>query len=292
VYTVKRIEGSNPFLSASSFQGKIMKKILKLLILINVFSNIFAGDGSSLEELGIRYVTFMQSVGEDDTTTYESQASRIFAESVVKIVNDKQILSTRTGLLAQLRRNREIAYPCIFTIQKTLCDADQKVCTVHFTWNSEKIGPHKTIVSLKFDENNQITEIDAVYNTAGTDLHSIADLARRYNEFQQSYGQSEDRNYSEIIEGLFSPNFQKIIKRKVEVANRDALETQLKGVRDVVGSWTIEVKDIIPSADNKKCTVRFVLNTPEAGSFDVLKVLSSKNGKTIDKVDELYDHIL
>ncbi|MCE2716902.1 MAG: hypothetical protein ACK4V2_06920 [Pseudomonadota bacterium] len=268
-----------------------MKKLLKFLILINVIANITASiERSALEELGRRYVTFMQSVG-GDITMYEARASEIFAEGVVKIVNDKQILSNRTELLAQLRRNREIAYPCIFTIQKTLCDTDQKVCTVHFTWDSEKMGLYKTIVSLKVDENNQITEIDAVYNTVGTDLHPISDLARKYNEFQQSYGQSEDKNYAEIIEGLFSPGFQKIVNREVKVDGRDSLDPQLKGVRDAVTSWTIDVKEIIPSADNKKCTVRFILRTPDKGNYDVLKVLSSENGITIDKVDEVFDII-
>ncbi len=268
-----------------------MKKILKLLILINVFANIFAGDRSSLEELGRRYVTFMQSVGEADTTTYEGQASGIFAESVVKIVNDKQILSTRTALLAQLRRNREIAYPCIFTIQKTLCDVDQKVCTVHFTWNSEKIGQHKTIVSLKFDENNQITEIDAVYNTAGTDLHSIADLARRYNEFQNDYGQGVSKDYNAIIESLFSSAFKKIANRTELVSERARLEQQLADVKAAAGNWTMREKSTIPSADNKQCVIWYVLETEKAGSFDVMAILRSSNGNQIDSIDEVYFQI-
>jgi len=233
----------------------------------------------------------MQTVGTAEISAYEAQVPEIFAESVVKIVNDKQILSNRAGLLAQLRRNREIAYPCIFTIQKTLCDADQRVCTVHFTWNSEKIGPHKTIVSLKFDENNQITEIDAVYNTAGTDLHSIADLARRYNEFQQSFGQSEDKNYPGIIEGLFSPGFQKIANTQILVNGRDNLESQLSGVRAAADGWTVLVKEIIPSANNEKCTIYYSLVSKKLGTFDVIAILTSSDRTHIDSVREVYSVI-
>lgn len=68
----------------------------------------------------------MQSLGEEGATTYESQAPEIFAEQVSKIVNDKQILTTRTELLAQLQSAREIAYPCTFTIQKIFCDVAKK----------------------------------------------------------------------------------------------------------------------------------------------------------------------
>jgi len=273
-----------------------VKNLIKLLIFINIFANISAASESlSLEALGRRYVAFMQSLGEEGATTYESQAPEIFAEQVSKIVNDRQILTARIELLKQLRDAREIAYPCTFTIQKIFCDVAKKACTIHFTWNSEKLGLHKTVVSLNFDENNLITEIDEVYNAAGIHLSNskkpIAELATAYNEFQHSYGQSEEKDYPAVIEKLFSPGFEKTANTQRLVNGRDNLEPQLSSVRAAAEGWNILVKEMIPSADNKKCIISYSLVSKKLGTFDIIAILTSSDGAHIDSVTEVYSVI-
>ncbi len=274
-------------------------KFLCVVILVGLMKQPFAaGDGTSsrLENLGKRYIQFMRDVGNlENEILYEDQATQLFTESVVKIVNGLTILSNRVALLAQLRDARAKAYPCVFDIKKILVDEQKKTCVISFTWNSEKLGLHTTMVFLKFDENGQITEIDEVYNAAGTHLNSsskpIKDLAIAYSAFQNSYGQSEDKNYQEIIEGLFSPGFRKIANNAILVSNRDGLESQLGGVRVAAGKWTMKEKKTIPSADNKQCVIWYVLETEKMKSFDVMAILSSSDGNKIDLIDEIYYQI-
>jgi hypothetical protein len=116
----------------------------------------------------------------------------------------------------------------------------------------------------------------------------MKNLAEAYNEFQKNYGQSVALDYGAIIEKLFSREFKKIANGAELVSKRENLEAQLAGVKDFAGEWTIEAKMIIPSACNKKCTIRYELSSEKAGRFDIMAVIGSEDGRKIDLVDEVF----
>jgi hypothetical protein len=70
-------------------------------------------------------------------------------------------------------------------------------------------------------------------------------------------------------------------------SERARLLPQLKGVKDFAGAWSIQSLEIIPSADNAKCTIRYYLNSEKAGQFEVIAILSAKVG-LIDRIEEVY----
>ncbi len=120
---------------------------------------------------------------------------------------------------------------------------------------------------------------------------TIANLAKAYNNFQNDYGQSTRQDYEEVIKALFSADLKKLANGQELVAKREGLGQQLAGVKAFAGNWTINEKLIIPSADNKQCTIRYVLSSEKAGQFDVIVVLTSADGKQIDAIDEIYYQI-
>ncbi len=117
---------------------------------------------------------------------------------------------------------------------------------------------------------------------------TIANLAKSYNNFQNEYGQSMRPDYEGVINELFSVDLKKVANGQELVAKRDGLGLQLAGVKAFAGKWTINANVIIPSIDNKQCTIRYILCSEKAGKFDVIAILSSANGKQIDAIDEIY----
>ncbi|MBX9585976.1 MAG: hypothetical protein K2X50_01845 [Gammaproteobacteria bacterium] len=116
---------------------------------------------------------------------------------------------------------------------------------------------------------------------------SIKVYAERYNEFQHQLGQGVEQDYEAIITELFSPEFKKTANGDVLVSNRSQLFSQCENCREMAGKWTIQSTDIIPSADNTQCTIRYLLTSEKAGQFDVIAIMTISNG-LIDRVDEVY----
>lgn len=120
---------------------------------------------------------------------------------------------------------------------------------------------------------------------------SIKNLAIRYNQFQNNFGshdfpQESEKASDHVIYELFAPDFKKIVNGNL-VADRSSLKVQLNNVKNMAGSWTIEPKEIIPSEDNKACTVHYIVTTEKAGSFQVIAILKSSNAQEIQSIDEV-----
>lgn len=116
----------------------------------------------------------------------------------------------------------------------------------------------------------------------------VKQLAEKYNEFQNSFGQSKEEDYQKIVEDLFVNSFAKVANNNCLVAKREDLLAQLLEVKNLAGAWKVIEKDTIPSQDNKKCTIRYILETEKAGAFDVIAILSIAPGNKIERIDELF----
>jgi hypothetical protein len=121
---------------------------------------------------------------------------------------------------------------------------------------------------------------------------SITRLAISYNEFQHAFGQGNTVNYLDLIQDLFSPSFKKIANGNLLVSERSLLFNQLTVVKEAAGVWEIKLRELIPSQDNTKCTISYIIATENAGNFDVIAILSSSNKKHIDSIEEVYYQII
>ncbi|MCE3231651.1 MAG: hypothetical protein K0R76_270 [Alphaproteobacteria bacterium] len=116
---------------------------------------------------------------------------------------------------------------------------------------------------------------------------SIAALAEQYNQFQQAFGQGEDQDYERTINSLFSHDFKKIANGDELTSNRSQLLSQLAGIKEFAGKWTIQSHEIIPSHDNKNCTIRYLLNSEKAGNFEIIAILKVSGGQ-INQINEIF----
>lgn len=122
-------------------------------------------------------------------------------------------------------------------------------------------------------------------------MKSIKELGSQYNALQSNIGSSEDKNWEGIINLLFSENFTKVANGETLANSREALKTQIIKCREDAGKWTIHEKELIPSRDNKMCTIHYTISTEKAESFEVIAMLKSENGEKIDSIMEVYYQI-
>jgi hypothetical protein len=116
---------------------------------------------------------------------------------------------------------------------------------------------------------------------------SVVMLAEQYNQFQHAFGQGDNKDYEKIINELFSPHFKKIANGDELTSTRSQLLSQLNGVKDFAGQWIIESHEIIPSQDDKKCTIRYCLDSEKAGKFEIIAILKMSEGK-IEQINEVF----
>jgi len=116
---------------------------------------------------------------------------------------------------------------------------------------------------------------------------SVSTLADQYNEFQRKVGAKQEDTF-EVIPRLFSPNFRKIANGSELVNGCAHLQKQLEDIRELTGGWQVEVKKQIPSADNHHCLIRYHLLTVKLGTFDIMALLTTSDGRHIEGIDEVY----
>jgi hypothetical protein len=121
----------------------------------------------------------------------------------------------------------------------------------------------------------------------GFNKMSIFTLAEQYNQFQHAFGQGVEKDYVDIIARLFSPKFIKIANGNELARERSELLKQLSSVKEFAGNWSIKSHEIIPSLDNKKCTIKYSLQSEKAGQFFIIAILTATDGQ-IDKIDEVF----
>lgn len=71
------------------------------------------------------------------------------------------------------------------------------------------------------------------------------------------------------------------------VRSRDELKLHLESTKEEVGRWRIEVKNTIKSADNNDYVINYSLKAPNE-AWDVIAIIGSSDGKTIDSIDGIY----
>ena len=137
-----------------------------------------------------------------------------------------------------------------------------------------------------FSQSMRITIRIGIFHLEEANM-SIQILAERYNYFQHDFGQNVDHDYDDLICTLFTADFKKIANGNELACERSQLLKQLKSAKEFAGTWSIQSLEIIPSADEAKCTIRYFLNSENAGQFEVIAILSAKQN-LIHRIDEIY----
>lgn len=119
-------------------------------------------------------------------------------------------------------------------------------------------------------------------------MESILELGNSYNDLQKRMGISQEPNWDQEISSLFHPQFTKTANGQILVSGAYSLGAQINQCREDAGCWTIDINEVIASHDNKTCVIHYKINTKKAGSFEVIALLKSNTGKTIESIHEVY----
>jgi hypothetical protein len=118
-----------------------------------------------LKNLALSYISFMRDIGSiyDKRLTLEN-VLKLFDENVCKIENGISIAQGYRALIEQLKKAITFAFPWRMEILDVICDKEQNIVVIRFSWDSKIIGLHITSVILKFNSKDKIIEINEVYN--------------------------------------------------------------------------------------------------------------------------------
>lgn len=113
-------------------------------------------------------------------------------------------------------------------------------------------------------------------------------LVESYNNFQNSFGQSLELDYQQVVTSLFSKDFKKVANGKELVSRAEGLIHQLQGVKEAAGAWSTDVKEAIVSLCGKICTFRYILDSEKLGKFEIIAIINSADQMKIDSIREVY----
>jgi len=108
---------------------------------------------------------------------------------------------------------------------------------------------------------------------AKQNYEDLKEAAGRYIDFLKVVGTTDVKTYGAQVPTLCTSDIKKIMNGKTAVTTSDKFISQLREVRDMVGTWTIENLDTIVSPENQSCVVRYVLKTSKEGAYITLAIL-------------------
>ncbi|OJW53935.1 MAG: hypothetical protein BGO67_07670 [Alphaproteobacteria bacterium 41-28] len=118
----------------------------------------------NLMAIGASYVDFLKEIGESGAPVTQKRVSRLFAPECKKIENGTTLFTQSSMLPAQMNNAREAVGKWTLETLWSAADTVQNICTIHFKWEGENMGPHTTMVGLCVNDKGKIFEVREVYN--------------------------------------------------------------------------------------------------------------------------------
>jgi len=116
----------------------------------------------------------------------------------------------------------------------------------------------------------------------------IENLIFEYFQLINEFAGGVEKDYDLQIYNLFSPNLKKINNGIESVTSRANFMLYLNYIKGLVGLWTHQTNLIIPSADNKFCTVKGIAITEKVGVFDIISIFTVSSNNQIQLIIQNY----
>lgn len=113
--------------------------------------------------------------------------------------------------------------------------------------------------------------------------------ATNYILFLNVVGSADENTYAAQLPKIIATDCKKVMNGKTAVTSADQFKDQLKGVRKMVGKWTIETLDTLASPESNTCVVRYVLKSKKKGTFITMAILRYNDKGLITEVNEVYN---
>ncbi len=126
-------------------------------------------------------------------------------------------------------------------------------------------------------------------------LNEVFDLlmnaSNQYIDTLKKIGSSESSCLSEAILPLCAKNCRKVRNGKLLFEEKGSFPMQLDAGKQWLGSWLINVLDVVISVDRRTATILYELETEKEGRLTIIAVLYFAPDFLISKIEEVHNRI-
>jgi hypothetical protein len=155
------------------------------------------------------------------------------------------------------------------------------VCILVFLWIPLFAAEMTNKEPMKYKE--IIEEENVLLNEA------LAKAAYQYVTILNKIGESESDCPSEEIMPLCTRNCKKVRNGKLLFEGRELFAAQLDAGKEWLGVWSINVQEVLISADNQTAAIRYELATEKEGDLVVIVVLHFDSNYLINEINEVHN---
>lgn len=129
-------------------------------------------------------------------------------------------------------------------------------------------------LSINIEENNM----------SFSEKEALIKAANHYIETLNQIGASQTHSQSKDIESLCSVNCKKIRNGKVLFEGKDLFAAQLDAGKEWLGTWKIDVQEVLTSAGNRTAVIRYELATEKEGYLVIIAILRFDSNYLISEI--------
>jgi len=149
---------------------------------------------------------------------------------------------------------------------------------------SHSIIEHKKVndkFSISIEENNMgLSEKEALIKATNHYIETLNQIGASQTDYQ-----------SKDIEPLCSVNCKKIRNGKVLFEGKDFFAAQLDAGKEWLGTWKIDVKEILISTGSRAAVIRYELATEKEDHLVIIAILRFDSNYLISEINEVHNKL-
>ncbi|MFA6915040.1 MAG: hypothetical protein WC222_01460 [Parachlamydiales bacterium] len=124
-----------------------------------------------------------------------------------------------------------------------------------------------------------------------SEKEALIKAANHYIETLNRIGTSQTDYQSNDIEPLCSINCKKIRNGKVLFEGKDLFAAQLDAGKEWLGTWAIDVQEVLTSTDNRTAVIRYELATEKEDHLVIIAILRFDSNYLISEINEVHNKL-
>lgn len=159
-----------------------------------------------------------------------------------------------------------------------------------FTWTHPLLCQEhpSSVIELQYANDKLSIEEN---NMPFSEKEALIKAANHYIETLNKIGASQTDYRSKDIEPLCSVNCKKIRNGKVLFEGKDFFVAQLDAGKEWLGSWTIDVQEVLILTDNRAAVIRYELATEKEDHLVIIAILRFDSNYLITEINEVHNKL-
>lgn len=117
----------------------------------------------------------------------------------------------------------------------------------------------------------------------------LTDAGNRYIAFLKHQGLSANPSYPQEIFSLCAKNCRKVRNGKLLFEGCEYFADQLNTAKEWIGTWSMDILDLIVSTDSRSVVIRYALSTEKEGVLIVFAILRYDENYMIYEINEVHN---